>query len=102
MRSTPETVLDGLSLTATRFCPPAQRCRYGYVGLGMSEHHINRKAVASVPNTSVMPFDAMPPEQRTKFVLGSNFVVQCAGATALRFAPQCKLSELTIAQRRCD
>ncbi|PYS80587.1 MAG: hypothetical protein DMF70_10610 [Acidobacteria bacterium] len=40
------------------------------LGLGMSEHHINRKAVASVPNTWVIPFDAMPPQINEKLVLG--------------------------------
>src|SRR3989442_14779462 len=39
------------------------------------EHHINRKAVASVPNVSLIPFDAMPPQQSTQFILESNLPV---------------------------
>jgi len=41
----------------------------------MSEHHINRKAVASVPDIAFIPFDAMAPQKRTEFVRESNLSV---------------------------
>jgi hypothetical protein len=36
-----------VSQTAKRFCPAAQRCRFGYVGKTIEGFFLNRNAVAS-------------------------------------------------------
>src|SRR5258707_1637784 len=46
--------------------------RSGYVGLTSDETKINRKAVASIPNVTLIPFNLMLTEKRTQFVLKTH------------------------------